>query len=136
MQENDRPDCLRIFRACLRQQVWRGDASEYVRALKYAMVNGDAYVSVEPQAGPVGFLTLIDRTTYVDHLFVDPDWRLCGIARGLLETARQDIGESLTLDVDQKNGNARAAYATLGWKEVALKPNSRIPGGQVRLIGP
>lgn len=100
------------------------------------MTKGDAYVAAEAHAGPVGFLTLIDLTTYVDHLFVNPDWRLCGVARGLLETAREDIGESLTLDVDQKNAGARAAYAALGWQEAAFKPHSRIPGGQVRLIGP
>lgn len=136
MQPGDRPACLRIFLACLRHQLWRGHPNDYVRALRRAMLTGDAYVAVEPQAGPVGFLTLIDRTTYVDHLFVHPDWRLCGIARGLLEVARHEIGESLTLDVDQKNEGARAAYTALGWQESAFKPSSRIPGGQVRLTGP
>ena len=92
------------------------------------MIAGDAYVAVEPQAGPVGFLTLIDRTTYVDHLFVHPEWRLCGIARGLLEVARQEVGESLTLDVDLKNESARAAYAALGWQEAAFKSQKPHPG--------
>lgn len=136
MYPRDGAACIRIFTDCVKDQDWRGPVTKYLDDLRHSMITGHTFVAEEPSAGVVGFLTMVATTTYVDHLFVHPDWRFCGVARGLLEAARDDAGESLVLDVDQKNAGARAAYAALGWREVAFRPRTRIPGGQVRLMGP
>ena len=93
-----------------------------------------AWVAEEPQAGVVGFLTLRPDSGYVDHLFVAPDWRLCGVGRGLLHVGRDVMGEPLLLDVDAQNSPARKAYEALGWKDFAR--TGEAGNEQIRLIGP
>ena len=75
------------------------------------------------------------RTGYVDHLFVDEDWRLCGVGRGLLEVARYEAARPLILDVDMQNVAARRAYEKLGW-HVVVDAKPLRPGQQVRLVSP
>ena len=88
----------------------------------------------EKQAGVVGFLTLEQAKAYVPHVFVDRDWRFCGVGSGLLQVARGFIGRPLQLDVDVKNEAAIEAYIALGWKERAKV--GRGQREQVRLVGP
>jgi len=72
---------------------------------------------------------------YIDHLFVDRDWRFCGVARGLLEVARQQATGPLSLDVDAENMGARRAYEALGWQVVA-STSSTGKARQMRLVSP
>ena len=97
---NDRISCLRIFSDCLRDFPWRGDWKAYLPVLQNAFVSSRVLVAEEPSAGMIAFLTVQMRTGYVDHLFVDEDWRLCGVGRGLLEVARYEAARPLILDVD------------------------------------
>ena len=67
----------------------------------------------------VGFLTLEQGKAYVPHVFVDGDWRFCGVGSGLLQVARNFVGRPLKLDVDIQNAAAIEAYTALGWREQA-----------------
>ena len=107
----------------------------YLPALQNAFVASRALVAAEPSAGVVGFLTVQARNGYVDHLFVQEDWRLCGVGRGLLEIARSEAAKPLILDVDMQNVAARRAYETMGW-QVVVDAKPMRPGQQVRLISP
>ena len=111
----DGEDCQAILTGCLEDFPWRGRPEVSVKQLSAALGRGLCWVAEEPCAGVVGFLTLIEDKAYVDHLFIDADWRFCGIGRGLLETARSFLGEPLTLSVDRGNHRAREAYEALGW---------------------
>ena len=132
---NDRVPCLRIFRDCLRAFPWRGDWQAFLPALQNAFASARVLVAVEPSAGVIGFLTLNVSTGYVDHLFVQEDWRLCGVGRGLLEIARSEAAKPLILDVDMQNVAARRAYEKMGW-QVVVDAKPMRPGQQVRLISP
>lgn len=132
---NDRISCLRIFSDCLRDFPWRGDWKAYLPVLQNAFVSSRVLVAEEPSAGMIAFLTVQMRTGYVDHLFVDEDWRLCGVGRGLLEVARNEAAKPLILDVDMQNVAARRAYEKLGW-HVVVDAKPLRPGQQVRLISP
>jgi GNAT superfamily N-acetyltransferase len=72
---------------------------------------------------------------YIDHLFVATDWRFCGVARGLLEVARQSASGALSLDVDTENMGARRAYEALGWQVVA-STTTNTKARQMRLVSP
>jgi GNAT superfamily N-acetyltransferase len=135
--QNDRAAVFHIFRRCLKEFPWRGDWRAYQPSLQASLMAplAQKFVAEEPSAGVVGFITLQTQSAYVDHLFVDADWRLCGVGRGLLEVAREAAGRSLSLDVDEDNHRARDAYAALGWRMVAETRLTR-HGAQVRLIGP
>ncbi|MEQ9436895.1 GNAT family N-acetyltransferase [Hyphomonas sp.] len=132
---NDRISCLRIFSDCLRDFPWRGDWKAYLPVLQNAFVSSRVLVAEEPSAGMIAFLTVQMRTGYVDHLFVDEDWRLCGVGRGLLEVARNEAARPLILDVDMQNVAARRAYEKLGW-HVVVDAKPLRPGQQVRLVSP
>ncbi|WP_291199771.1 GNAT family N-acetyltransferase [Hyphomonas sp.] len=103
--------------------------------LRRALSPQAAWVAEEPDAGIVGFLTLQPLQDYIDHLFVDTDWRFCGVARGLLEVARQGATGALSLDVDTENMGARRAYEALGWQVVA-STGSTGKARQMRLVSP
>lgn len=126
--------CYRLFRDCLKDFPWRGPMGPYLRQLFNSLPSAKAWVAEEEQAGVVGFLTLRKESAYVDHLFVHRDWRFCGVARGLLEVARNEMGCPLNLDVDTKNTGARQAYEALGWKVVARAGGEK--SDQIRLVGP
>lgn len=115
----DAGPCLTIFRECLADMPWRVRNRGQYMILRRALGPQNAWVAEEPDAGVIGFLTLQTPQDYIDHLFIDPDWRFCGVARGLLEVARQSATGPLSLDVDEDNLGARRAYEALGWQVVA-----------------
>lgn len=102
--------------------------------MRRTLLAAEVFVAEEARAGVVGFVSLEGLSAYVPHLFVDADWRYCGIGRGLLEVARDQVGQPLKLDVDRENVRALAAYQAMGWR-VAATAGQR-PGDQIRLIGP
>ncbi|MCA8902803.1 MAG: GNAT family N-acetyltransferase [Hyphomonas sp.] len=134
-QTHDGQACMSIFMSCLRKFAWRGTPRPYVARLIRSIPNSRIWVAEEPYAGVIGFLTLQPGEAYVDHLFVHEDWRFCGVARGLLEVARDTACQPLTLDVDTQNFGARKAYESLGWKVMAA---ADVTGGrgQIRLVSP
>ncbi|MEL6386974.1 MAG: GNAT family N-acetyltransferase [Pseudomonadota bacterium] len=131
----DQDDCKAIFNGCLEDFPWRGGPEDSVQQLSRALIRGLCWVAEEPSAGVIGFVTLIEQRSYVDHLFIDADWRLCGVGRGLLDTARQFLGHPLTLSVDRGNHAAREAYAALGWAPTG-EAGGRGRKGWLKLKGP
>lgn len=73
---------------------------------------------------------------YIPYLFIDMDWRLCGIGTSLLALARRTSGKPLMLDCDAGNKAALAAYEAMGWHVVVGAPRRKVPFRQVRLISP
>lgn len=135
LEAADIAGCRDIFTDCLLTMPWRGSHRGQHLALRRALESQPGWIAEEPNAGIIGFLTLQPPADYVDHLFVDEDWRLCAVARGLLKVARQEAHGPLSLDVDTENLVARRAYEALGWQVVAST------GGvgrarQMRLVGP
>ena len=133
-RREDYPRIEAIFRDCLQSFPWRGPAREEVIRLRQSLSANVAFVATEKRAGVVGFLTLEQGKAYVPHVFVDEDWRLCGVGSGLLKVARNFVGRPLQLDVDVQNTAAIEAYMVLGWRERAKVGRGRHE--QVRLIGP
>jgi GNAT superfamily N-acetyltransferase len=135
---SDHPGIDRIFRQCLPAFPWRSSPSVEVNRLRQTLLAADVFVAEEPLAGLIGFLSLEPLTAYVPHLFVAPDWRLCGVARALLEVARSETGRPLQLDVDALNEPAMRFYRRLGWRirAPADRRGGVIRRGQVRLLGP
>ena len=123
-----------VFLRCLAEFPWRRNRETELEALLYARKYSTVLVATEPDAGIIGFIILQSDKAYVSHLFIDQDWRFCGIARGLLSVARTLSQGPLQLDVDERNKGAIAAYAALGWTEkVRGGPDQR---DQRRLVGP
>lgn len=114
---------------------WRIRNRGQYMILRRSLTPLNAWVAEEPDAGVIGFLTVQLPQDYIDHLFVDPDWRFCGVARGLLEVARQSASGALSLDVDTENMGARRAYEALGW-EVVASTGSTSKARQMRLVSP
>lgn len=127
--------CLAIFRDCLTDMPWRVRNRGQYMILRRALGPQNALVAEEPDAGIIGFLTLQMAQGYVDHIFVDRDWRFCGVARGLLEVARAHVDGTLSLDVDTENLGARRAYEALGWQVVA-STTANGKARQMRLVSP
>lgn len=122
-----------VFLKCLEEFPWRDRKAE-LEALCYTRKYSTVLVATEPDAGIIGFIILQSDKAYVSHLFIDLDWRFCGIGRGLLSVARTLSHSALQLDVDERNKGAIAAYSALGWTE-------KVKGGmhsrdQRRLTGP
>lgn len=123
-----------LFRDCLSAFPWRGKELEETIRLRHALSLSDCLVAHEVSAGLVGFLILERKKSYVSHLFVHSDWRLCGVGSGLLDVARDLARSPLQLDCDTQNETAMRAYKAMGWVEkVGPDPNR---GGQRRLAGP
>lgn len=127
---------LSVFEACLAEFPWRSSFESERAHLFQSAVNSDVLIASEPQAGVVGFMVADLSTGYISHLFVDIDWRLCGIGTAFLDLAREASGKQLVLDVDEENAAGRAAYEALGWRvtEGARKTNRGYK--QVRMISP
>lgn len=102
--------------------------------MRRTLLAAEVFVAEVRQAGVIGFVSLEGLSTYVPHLFVDRDWRYCGIGRGLLDVAREKVGGPLKLDVDRQNERAIAAYQAMGWRVAA--PAGARRGHQIRLVGP
>ena len=133
-RREDYPRIEVIFKDCLKGFPWRGPERDEIMRLRQTLSANIAFVAVEKQAGVVGFLTLEQGKAYVPHVFVDLDWRLCGVGSGLLQVARKFVGRPLQLDVDIQNESAIEASTALGWRERAKVGRGR--NDQVRLIGP
>ncbi|MEM8616780.1 MAG: GNAT family N-acetyltransferase [Pseudomonadota bacterium] len=123
-----------IFRRCLTDFPWRQNAADELIRLRRTLAQQTALVATERQAGVIGFLTLDQGKAYVPHLFVDRDWRLCGVGSGLLKAARDRAGQPLQLDVDGENTMAQKAYAHMGWTVIAPAGGRR--SDQVRMVSP
>ena len=130
----DNPDMETIFRNCLTAFPWRGQETEEVIRLRHAISVSISLVAYEANAGLVGFLVLEKPKAYVSHLFIDDDWRFCGLASGLLSVARDLARAPLQLDVDVQNEGAMRAYKAMGWVE-KVGTNPTRPE-QKRLTGP
>lgn len=133
-RRSDNAGIERLFRDCLTTFTWRGQETEEVIRLRHALSVSDCLIAREEHAGIIGFLVLERRKSYVSHLFVDSDWRLCGVGSGLLDVARDLARASLQLDVDVQNEGAVRAYRAMGWTEKVGSGPSR--PGQRRLSGP
>ena len=123
-----------LFVRCLKDFPWRRSQTDELIRFRQTVLAAEIFVAEEPRAGLVGFVTLEGLTAYVPHLFVDADWRYCGIGRGLLDVAREQVGQPLKLDVDRQNERALAAYMAMGWTVPATA--GRRPGDQIRLVSP
>ncbi len=133
-RREDYPQIEVIFKDCLKDFPWRQRDRDDLILLRQRLSTNVAFVATEPKAGVIGFLTLEQSKAYVPHVFVDQDWRLCGVGTGLLKVARSFVGQPLQLDVDVQNKAAINAYFALGWRERAKVGRGRFE--QVRLIGP
>lgn len=124
----------RVFLECLVEFPWRDSPRRELMGMENALLSGECFVATEPQAGVVGFIIFDEITGYVSHLFVEDDWRFCGVGSGLLNATRDAAQKPLHLDVDEQNSNALRAYQALGWTEMVGTPKPR--QGQRRLISP
>jgi len=126
----------RVFEGCLRDFPWRGSILSEWRNLKASAKGSDILVAEEPSAGIVGFMVIDFSKSYISHVFVDIDWRLCGIGRAFLDIARETTGKSLALDVDEDNTAAQHAYKALGWQVVAPAKSEGAGYRQIRMVSP
>ncbi|MEO0881105.1 MAG: GNAT family N-acetyltransferase [Pseudomonadota bacterium] len=136
LMQGDVGQALGVFETCLAEFPWRESFAKERAHLFQSAVNSDVLIASEAQAGVVGFMVADLSTGYVSHLFVDLDWRLCGIGSAFLALAREASGQPLVLDVDEGNSGGRAAYESLGWR---IAEPARMTGRgyrQVRMISP
>jgi ribosomal protein S18 acetylase RimI-like enzyme len=77
------------------------------------VLKDDKVSVVEGDERPVAFMAM--RDDFIDHLYVHPDFQHRGIARALLDYARQCSPEHLWLYTLQINMNARAFYERNGF---------------------
>lgn len=131
---SDRSDIEAVFLRCLDDFAWRASPRTELIRMRRTILACDVLVAEEDAAGLIGFATVEELNAYIPHLFVDADWRLCGVGSGLLEVARDIAGQPLRLDVDAENIDAQAAYLAMGW--TVASPAGGRAGDQIRLIGP
>ena len=127
-EEKDRNGCEAVFADCVSEFTWLSSPPAPPTAWSDARRKLVTWVCEvgEEQPEIVGFLMLSGRTAYISYLLVDIDWRLCGIGQGLIDTARDHAGVPLSLDVDQENTRAIAAYRSLGFAPLRTqKDNGR-----------
>lgn len=129
---DDREGIRRVYDICLHQYPWQFAPNTNPDALDYALSYTSALVATVRQTGIVGFMILNSETGFVSHLFVEPDWRLCGVGSGLLEVGKVLTPRPLQQQLDVRNRSGRAACAAMGWTE--LVPESDSPGWQIRVI--
>jgi ribosomal protein S18 acetylase RimI-like enzyme len=134
-EPDDSQAIMNLFTDCLKDFPWRGDPLTYQRQLMLDAVRCPVFVAVEPKAGLIGFMIVDLSAGYISHLFVDRNWRLCGIGRDMLALAKRNGRAQLKLDVDVQNKAARAAYEKLGWQVLV---DAKPPRGdqQIRMISP
>ena len=81
---------------------------------------------------------LVTDDFYIAMLALYPSFRGRGYSRALLEEAqrraRQCGSTRLTLDVDERNRVARAAYAAAGFQQINASRAVRLDGAWVRLL--
>ncbi len=131
---SDRLDIEAVFLRCLADFEWRATPRMELLRMRRTILACDVIVAEEAGAGLIGFASVEIHNAYIPHLFVDADWRLCGVGSGLLEVSRDLAGQPLRLDVDTENIAAQAAYLAMGW--TVASPAGGRQGDQIRLIGP
>ncbi|MAK60938.1 MAG: hypothetical protein CMK09_08165 [Ponticaulis sp.] len=130
----DREAIAYVHHACLSDFPWLLTARHDPDALEYALRYTTAMVAEEPSAGVIGFIILNTENAFVSHLFVLPDWRLCGVGSGLLDVARVLTTKPLRQELDARNHQGRSALSAMGWTEIMAPPGT--PNWQVRLVAP
>jgi len=137
-QRTDYPKVELIFRDCLAEFSWRGPDRVEVQRMRRTLISADVYVAVEPAAGLIGCMSFEPINAYIPHLFVDSDWRFCGVASAFLNLARERANAPIELDVDCLNEKAIAFYRAQGWtiRAPADRKSGVIRRGQIRLISP
>jgi len=125
-EESDKAACEQIFADCVRQFTWLAVPKPAPESWVDTRRNVTTWVAEVGEDHPevVGFLMLSGRTAYVNYLLVDLDWRFCGIGQGLLDLARDHSGVPLTLDVDEENVRAIAAYRALGFAPLSTEQSA------------
>lgn len=131
---DDRAGIKRVYDICMHHYPWQFSPDQSAESLEYALSYTSALVAIVPGAGVVGFMILNSETGFVSHLFVEPDWRFCGIGSGLLEVGKVLTARPLQQQLDVRNRIGRAACAAMGWTEMVSEGGS--PGWQIRLIAP
>lgn len=114
-EDRDRADCEEVFHGCVAQFSWMNDPQAVPDAWVDTRRKVQTWVAEVGDNDVVGFIMLSGRTAYVNYLLVETDWRFCGVGQGLLDTARDHAGVPLSLDVDEENTRAIAAYRALGF---------------------
>lgn len=128
---HDRAGIQQVYASCLKEFPWPFARHTEPEGLEYVLSYTTTLVATEPSAGIVGFMILNTETGYLSHLFVDPDWRFCGIGSGLMDVGRVLCSTPLIMELDLRNAHARAACAAAGWQEMATQDH--VPIGHVRL---
>lgn len=118
-EPDDALECDRVFDTCQREFSWLVRRSAVPRSYNPLGGRWATFVAEVEPVGVIGFIMVDCRSAYVSYILVDPDWRLCGVGRGLLDVARNITGRPLCLDVDAENVRARAAYGAFGFNEMA-----------------
>ena len=94
------------------------DQSEACRVFAAVIVPGnDLWVAMQDEV-VVGFLAI--NTGYIDRLYVDPAQQQKGVGTQLLNFAKAQYPERLTLHTHQENLVARALYEREGFRAVAF----------------
>ncbi len=83
----------------------------YLRALEA----GGAVTLVAALATPAGFINYHPATGYIDQIAVGLPWQGQGIARALLDAAKQACPQGLSLKVNQQNPRALRFYQREGF---------------------
>ena len=90
-KQPDRGAVEDVFVRSLREMAWRRSQTDELIRFRQTILAAEVFVAEEAAAGIIGFVSLEGLTAYVPHLFVDEDWRLCGVGRGLLDVARDQV---------------------------------------------
>ncbi len=128
----DRDAIKAVLQICLQEFPWHVTTRFDPDALEHALSYTTAIVATEKKAGIVGFMIVNTESGYVSHIFVLPEWRLCGIGSGLLEVGRVLSGKRLFQELDERNKCGLAACAAMGWSEMVAEGNTG--SWQVRLV--
>lgn len=90
-------------------------------------------VIAERDGAMIGFVTIDEKTGYLDQLVVAPEHWRSGIGRTLLDEAKRLSPEKIELHVNQDNARAIALYAKAGFA-IAGKSVNKHSGAPVFLM--
>ena len=114
--ETDAAECARIFR-----DAWHSGHPYAPRDIGLAEfraeTSGETVAVAAGRGRVVGFTGIYLPSSFVHHLYVDPEWHGRGIGRALLAAAVAIAGGRATLKCQQKNPDALSFYRRLGWTE-------------------
>ena len=115
-------DAYRVF---YRQPSDQDAARTFLRA---RLARNDTVIFMADKGGPVGFTQIfpsfssvsLKRLWILNDLFVTPNARRAGVAKALLERARQYAldtrAKALVLSTEVDNKSAQRLYEALGWR--------------------